>query len=258
MARQLTKLPVPALFLCLQAWHALSLPMTTWTPFDLKIDDAPAGKMPFSHESIIAMCSSPSMGIPASIEMPAEGATSMPAAYAVPNPLYRFQQGTDTHSRPTASFDSLRSSPAFNAFSSIAHYIPESPLPNNILIVFQLISGATAALCLILGLASCISRLEDRRLRQNRFTSDDPQHRQLSRLEIDVREDLQTLVVKTRSLSTRHPQSPGKSALFSPDRKGSLGKNVSWADEVAESSAEEDLSTSKGFEDCSGRIGQRL
>lgn len=243
MARELIKLPVSALLLCLQALHALALPMTTWTPFDLKIHDASAGTNPFSHESIIEMYSSPSMGIPA------ERATPMPAAYAIPNPRYRFEQCTDTNPRPTASFDSLGPSPAFNAFSSIAHYIPESPLPNNILIVFQLIFGATAALCLILGLASCISRLENRRLRQNRWTSHAPQPRQLSRLEIDMGQDLQILVVKTRSLSTRHPQSSMKSALFSPDRKGGLGKNVSWADEVAGSSAEEHLSASKGLED---------
>lgn len=174
--------------------------MTTWTPFDMKIDDTSAAAMPFPPESFLETYSSPAVAVTAAVEMPADEATPMPLVYALPSFTHRPEPCFDTHHRSTASFDSQEPSTAFDALSTIAHYIPESSLPNNILIVFQLMFGATAALCLILGLASCISRLEDRRLRRDRKTSLTSQTAQLSRLEIDVGEDLQILVVKTSTL----------------------------------------------------------
>ncbi len=50
---------------------------------------------------------------------------------------------------------------------------------------------------------------------------------------MEVGEDMQILVVKTRSLSSRNSPGPSKSTLCSPERKASLGKSVRWADEVA-------------------------
>ena len=127
-----------------------------------------------------------------------------------------------------------QSNKALNAISSLSHYIPETPLPSNILTIVQLLFFATTALFIILGLATCITRLENRRILRSKY----PRSHSLSRLEIDVGEDLQIVVVKTRS--GMRSSSPTKSALFSPERKGSLGKSVRWADEIAVACVEEE------------------
>ena len=110
----------------------------------------------------------------------------------------------------------------------MSQYIQKPPFPDDILIIFQLIFGATAAFYLILSLASCLKRLnQHRQRRRGRCSRDD----ELAMVEVDVGEDFHIVMVRKRE--PRSTQSPPKSALWRPERKGSLGKSVRWASEIA-------------------------
>jgi hypothetical protein len=114
-------------------------------------------------------------------------------------------------------------------FDSLSQYQSFASVSKNVIIIFQLVFGAGASLCLILGLSSCLARLDQRRQTWTRHSH----HRKSISIEMEVGEDMQIVVVKTRSLSSRYPPSPSKSTLCSPERKASSGKSVRWADEVA-------------------------
>lgn len=88
-----------------------------------------------------------------------------------------------------------------------------------------------ASLCLLGALASCITRADRRRHQHSRRRR--TKTAEASVLETDVGDDVQIVVVRRRdSKGPGSPPTSPKSALWSPDRKVSMGKNVRWADEI--------------------------
>lgn len=87
-----------------------------------------------------------------------------------------------------------------------------------------------ASLCILVGLAACLARLDRRCQWCRRHGSRD---QDVPMLEMDISDDVQIVVVKRRD--SRFIQGSPKSALSSPERNGSLGKSVRWADEIADS-----------------------